>query len=84
MNETDQWLEEVRERMARSTPGPWSCDEGPGAMSDEEREANARFIVHARTDIPRLLDLVAELRAENAAQAERIQSIGNSQGVRSR
>lgn len=71
--ETLSWLEEVKARRERTTPGPWSADRDYSVDADIEVEAGTRrvypcatktdyeFIAHSRADIPRLLDLVSAL-----------------------
>lgn len=78
------WLQEIRDRVDKATPGPWrvvahgeqDClarreitagkhimiarvDCVPGVAADFDRDY--AFIAHARTDVPRLIDAVAEI-----------------------
>ncbi|WZO97291.1 hypothetical protein EP7_004316 [Isosphaeraceae bacterium EP7] len=67
-------VKEIKERCEKATPGPWMFDESlhvaagfdpifgwDGAGKTECKESDARFIAHAREDIPYLLARVAEL-----------------------
>ena len=75
---SDDELRAMEERAERATPGPWGVDgndcavETPADGADgnvclvrPRRAANADFIAHARTDLPRLLAEVRALREEN-------------------
>jgi hypothetical protein len=76
---TSRDLEAIRNRCNEATSGPWYASEKQighvmgGApfvtiadccAYDKNKEANARFIAHARTDILDLLDLIEELKKE--------------------
>lgn len=72
-----KWLDEVKERCEKATPGPWKhfvtesfsanvvgdgwvvarCE----TFSTGQELADAKFIAHARGDIPRLLAIVERL-----------------------
>ena len=87
-------LAAIRERCAKTTPGPWGVGDPDSNMlphssnnevvaksflvvsrnvygkdSDNQTYANIVFIAHARTDIPRLLDALEALNAENFSLA---------------
>jgi hypothetical protein len=71
-------------RFGRSSSNPDGDDEflgheieGPPEASRGQfaRVADAEFIAHARSDVPRLLAEVDRLRAENTAQAARIAAV---------
>lgn len=84
MTDLPVWLQEIRDRADKATPGPWrvvahgeqDClarreitagkhimiarvDCVPGVAADFDRDY--AFIAHARTDVPRLIDAVAEI-----------------------
>ena len=71
-------LEEIRGRAGGATPGPWEAehcgydvyetatDYGDVVAECGLRVADARFIAHARTDVPALLAEVDRLRAQVA------------------
>jgi hypothetical protein len=52
MNNLDAYLVEVKERCEAATEGPWELGVTYNHISD------APFIAHARTDVPRLLEMV--------------------------
>lgn len=69
---TQEQLEAIRQRAENATPGPWqiaTTTDGAYALDTDdmiiaatiERTEDATFIAHARTDIPALLDHIAEL-----------------------
>lgn len=76
MSESD-WRKEARARCEAATKGPWFNRQGgynktgiPKIYSDPEKDSyvahatsNGDFIAHARTDLPRALDLLDELEA---------------------
>lgn len=75
MTITPSELEEIRERCARATPGPW-CSVGSQVYSSGGRLVGSpsssgsgncvydnNFISHARSDIPRLLEEIERLKA---------------------
>jgi hypothetical protein len=71
-------LEEIRKRAEAATPEPWWALEtriGWHHMTPpahpSEAQANAKFIAHARSDIPALLAEVSRLRANDAKGRER-------------
>ena len=51
-------LEEIKEREAKASPGPW--------RAAEKASPDAIFLAYARMDIPWLLDEVERLRNENS------------------
>jgi len=84
MTDLPAWLQEIRDRADKATPGPWrvvahgeqDClarreitagkhimiarvDCVPGVAADFDRDY--AFIAHARTDVPRLVELVGEM-----------------------
>ena len=75
MNDTRRWLDEVKARCEKATPGPWTADvvgnyarvpeteaDGDEGVNDTFLTAeNALFIANARSDIPRLVALVERL-----------------------
>ena len=79
-------LDPIKAREAAATPGPWkvvdpgyrvAVDDGTGFlvantfMAPSSRDLpDARFIAHARTDVPALLAEVERLRAELAEWIE--------------
>ena len=79
----DERMAEIEKRCEAATDGPWeaepSCaggsygwwvagyDYGTYRDADFEREEDARFVAHARTDLPDLLAAYKELRAEKDA-----------------
>jgi hypothetical protein len=77
MKLTQEQLEAIRQRAENATPGPWqiaTTTDGAYVLDTDdmiiaatiERTEDASFIAHARTDIPALLDHIAELEAELA------------------
>lgn len=65
-------IKAIEARAAAATPGPWEASKdgwtawaGNVKIADYLDPDNAEFIAHARTDIPRLLDYIKELEAEN-------------------
>jgi hypothetical protein len=75
---TQEQLATIRQRAENATPGTWftmhktdiCIEEPPGSCEIDsiayaDRELDANFIAHARTDIPALLEHIAELEAEN-------------------
>jgi hypothetical protein len=77
MKLTQEQLEAIRQRAENATPGPWeiaTTTDGAYVLDTDdmiiaatiERTEDATFIAHARTDIPALLDHIAELEAELA------------------
>lgn len=71
-------LDAIKARAERATPGPWETEKpgpfihtvwhpSPGAPRDEVARfmspADARFVTHARTDIPLLVAEVERLRS---------------------
>jgi hypothetical protein len=81
MKLTQEQLEAIRQRAEKATPGPWEFDgvfycgefpyyidliTGAGDIGVRHNKDDATFIAHARTDIPALLDHIAELEAELA------------------
>lgn len=77
MKLTQEQLEVIRQRTENATPGPWkiaSTTDGDYVLDTDdmiiaatiERTEDATFIAHARTDIPALLEHIAELEAELA------------------
>jgi len=75
---TDQEIERIEARCKAATEGPWdgSDDEVWATLDcicetiDDETVANADFIAHSRTDIPKLTKEIRRLRSglENLAQ----------------
>jgi len=70
------WLDEIEARANAATPGPWTVPEdqlrffpfevyveitGPRRHGPLVAVPDARFIAHARTDVPRLCRAVREL-----------------------
>lgn len=72
-------IDEIRERVEKATPGPWVSGLSGHANvvtydGDDVRPvgavpgaANARFVIHAREDVPYLLAEVEMLRTEMSA-----------------
>lgn len=76
----DQELAEIRGRVERATPGPWfwpyantlaednGDPEGFGrlvvGLATSITDADAKFIAHARQDLPALLEEIERLRGE--------------------
>ena len=52
----DQRLKEIKSRCDAATEGPWF-----GTMQDVIQPGNSKFIAHARTDVPMLLEMVEYL-----------------------
>ena len=78
-----QQLEEIKERVAKATPGEWDVfddiwvAQGDGLTIGEniakcEVEADADFIAHARQDVPELVAEVERLREALAFYANNI------------
>lgn len=69
---TDEELAVIKERAEKATPGPWYSDYAsrPYVMAehtpvaDVATDADADFIVHARTDVPALVAEVERLQGE--------------------
>lgn len=87
MPELPAWLQKIRDRADKATPGPWVSITGDGPFGTqsnvrttegwpeviasrtivgavkpvEQQESNFAFIAHARTDVPRLVELVGEM-----------------------
>jgi hypothetical protein len=69
---TDEELTAIRERAEKATPGPWYSYyasrpyvmAGHTPVADVETDADADFIVHARTDVPVLAAEVERLKTE--------------------
>jgi hypothetical protein len=74
MTDLPVWLQEVRDRADKATEGPWDMvwEDGEayvfrGRNWNREWVASAAtsddtaFIAHARTDVPRLVELVGEM-----------------------
>ena len=81
MTDLPAWLQEIRDRADKATPGPWTAEDAnphkphkrfafyiPEIMSapsmpqyDGLTEEDAEFIAHSRADVPRLVELVAEM-----------------------
>lgn len=74
---TEDQLAEIEARVKAATEGPWHCDGELVRLHDDGDEwdvlsrkdfqisqigLNAKFIAHARTDVP---DLIAEVRRLN-------------------
>jgi hypothetical protein len=75
---TEERLQQIKARVAASTPGPWDVDAHYTLLSEEgdwlgdiasSSDADADFIACSREDVPWLLAEVERLRAENAALA---------------
>jgi hypothetical protein len=77
MKLTQEQLEAIRQRAENAAAGPWDIFEGGYVVQGDgmilgnpvakcENDEDATFIAHARTDIPALLDYIAELEAELA------------------
>ena len=58
---TDEEIAEIRGRAEAATEGPWDVAWGTYLITISREDAE--FCIHARTDIPRLLDEVERLRA---------------------
>ena len=87
----DERMAEIEKRCEAATDGPWeaepSCaggsygwwvagyDYGTYRDADFEREEDARFVAHARTDLPDLLTAYKALLAENERLRETIDSV---------
>ena len=81
MTDLPAWLREIRDRADKATKGPWDVvwEDGEAYVFrnrnwDRSWVASAAtsddtaFIAHARTDVPRLIEMVAEM-AERLGQA---------------
>lgn len=64
------WIEEIKNRADKATPGPWDADVGgdadrvycgPDWVSECSTSENALFIAHARTDMPRLVAVARQM-----------------------
>jgi hypothetical protein len=76
MKLTQKQLEAIRQRAENATPGPWYLDDSNRELWNNDgknfigsirlEKDDTTFIAHARTDIPALLDHIAELEAELA------------------
>jgi hypothetical protein len=77
MKLTKEQLEAIRQRAENAAAGPWDIFEGGYVVQGDgmilgnpvakcKNDEDATFIAHARTDIPALLDHIAELEAELA------------------
>lgn len=77
-------LAEIKARCDAATPGPWYAD-GWAAWDDLENTfvelsdfgADAKFIAHARTDIPALVAEVERLQNENKHLKEELREWEN-------
>lgn len=58
---TSEQLAEIRARSEAATPGPWGWEQVPSLALPP---TDVDFVIHARTDIPALLDYIEELQAE--------------------
>lgn len=83
---TEEALKEIEARANAAIPGPWSTygDEESGLWIDTPRDKpafvvgyegeieapTARFVAHAREDVPALVAEVRRLKAEAATMAE--------------
>ena len=85
-----QELQAIRERAEAATPGPWKHKKtyistittepesddfivwGDGGV---DKETDAEFIAHARTDIPALLDALAAVTAERDALRVKVDAV---------
>jgi len=67
--------EAIRARCEAATPGPWKCERAIGASFiygengividfDGNKDPDTIFIIHARQDIPALLDALDEAEAD--------------------
>lgn len=86
---TKEEMDTIRKRVEASTPGPWvnrppgivqvQGGQGPFIFWDDEdnpnKSANYDFIAHSREDVPRLLDEVTRLEAENADLAALVRKL---------
>lgn len=79
-----EWIAEVTAREAAATPGPWD-DKVTAVYKDGTAiricgdfynfDHDARFIAHAREDIPRLLNLVKQQHEEIAQLKEGLEAM---------
>lgn len=65
MTDLPGWIQEIRDRADKATPGPWEAvtyaSVVVGPTCDMLDNPNARFLANARTDVPRLIELVGEM-----------------------
>lgn len=68
MTDLPGWLQEIRDRADKATPGPWEALDYSGVVTGTTCDVryvpenpDAQFIAHARTDVPRLIALVGEM-----------------------
>lgn len=74
MSMTIQELREIRSRCESATPAPWSLVEKGNTVRSwaidgvahgmKHNKADAEFVSHARTDIPRLIDEIKRLNTK--------------------
>ena len=77
---TDQELAEMQARCEAATPEPWvheggrlvRCRPQPSDTVPMRCTEDALWVVHARTDLPRLIAAMKELRAEVARLTEEL------------
>jgi len=78
-------LEAIKKRVEAATEGPWSASDNHFVIADHEgrdfhivaeidcisgRDEDEQFIIHSRTDIPRLLSIIEEQERDNARLIE--------------
>lgn len=93
----DAWIAEVRKRCDAATEGPWfdwfaapnyDFSSKPedcvlGECHDYNGENNRQFIIHARTNLPQALDIIADLRRENEKLKDDFQKTAEAWGAAS-
>lgn len=89
-NITDAELTQMKERAEKATAGPWvtyyeslvKSKEGDKVVADTWRVVNgandARFIAHAREDVPRLVAEVERLQSDNEQYYAKIKRLKSS------
>ncbi|MED3650001.1 hypothetical protein [Heyndrickxia sporothermodurans] len=89
MTLNNEQLEAIRKRAEAATEGPWELDEDDfglwnrngrnyiGSIGKSMADSDAEFIAHAREDVPALLSLVAQQRAEVERLRNEISFIAN-------
>ena len=81
----------IRERCEKATQGPWQVWDkhpfpgvgvldGTGKPMVFQRHEDLHFVVHAREDIPWLLDQLASARAEGEKLAQLQNDVGRAMG----
>ncbi len=76
MTDLPGWIQEIRDRADKATPGPWEAvtyaSVVVGPTCDMPDNSNACFLANARTDVPRLIELVGEMAGALEAALEHL------------